>query len=381
MPVKARFQLPDDRRLTLAPDEAAVVEVSLDDHCYAIRVGPGLLDRVGELCPANGARGLVVASETVAALYSQRCLQSLRGYGWQVELVTVPDGEGAKTLAQAGALYEACVAGGLDRGGTLFALGGGVIGDLTGFVAATYMRGIAFVQIPTTLLAQVDASVGGKTAVDLPAGKNLVGAFHQPSLVVIDVDTLRTLPRRDVCAGMAEVIKHAAIADAAMFEFLRRSNTEALLNDPGAMRQLVARNCQIKAEVVVADPKERGVRACLNFGHTVGHAIEAAAGEWDLRHGEAVALGMIAEARLAARLGYAGDDVAAGLATVLRQYDQALGVPQFDVGRARQALLHDKKIAAGQLRLPVVPRLGECTLRDDVPVSALVQSLEEVAAG
>ena len=381
MPANTRLQLPDDFAAALVPDEAAVVSVALADHCYAIRVGAGLLDEVGELYPASGARGLVIASETVAALYAQRCLQSLRGAGWQVDIVTVPDGEGAKTLAQAGDLYEACVAGGLDRAATLFALGGGVIGDLTGFVAATYMRGIAFVQIPTTLLAQVDASVGGKTAVDLPAGKNLVGAFHQPSLVVIDVETLKTLPRRDLCSGLAEVIKHAAIADAAMFEFLRQSNAEALINDSGALRQLVARNCQIKAEVVAADPKERGVRACLNFGHTVGHAIEAAAGEWDLRHGEAVALGMIAEARLAARLGYAGDDVAADLSTVLRQYDLALGVPQFDLERARQALWHDKKIAAGQLRLPLVPRLGEFILRDDVPVSALVQSLEEVVSG
>lgn len=364
-----------------AADEPLTVPVQLADDGYSISVGTNLLGRLGELYPPlPDARAALISAAPVANLYAETCLLSLRQAGWQVELLLVPDGEGAKTLAQAGELHEQCARLGLDRGSTLFALGGGVVGDLTGFVAGTYLRGIAFVQIPTTLLAQVDASVGGKTAVDLPAGKNLVGVFHQPRLVVIDVSTLQTLSRRDLSAGMAEVIKHAAIADAEMFAYLRDAASAILAAEPASLRQIVARNCQIKAAVVVADPREQGVRACLNFGHTIGHALELAAGDWDLRHGEAVALGMVAEARVAAQLGLAEAEVAAALQALLEKYQLAGDKPRLDLARAREAILRDKKIVNGRLKLPLVPRLGEYVIREDVPVAALVEAMEEVVS-
>lgn len=356
-----------------------IVPVRLPSDGYHIHVGTDVLRQLGELYPPEaGARAALISSTTVARLYADVCLTSLRQAGWHVELLEVPDGEQAKTLAQAGNLYSQCARLGLDRGSTLFALGGGVVGDLTGFVAGTYMRGISFVQIPTTLLAQVDASVGGKTAIDLPAGKNLVGVFHQPRLVVIDVGTLQTLSRRDLCAGMAEVIKHAAIADAEMFNFLAGAAPEVLAAEPSSLRRIVARNCQIKAQVVEADPQERGIRACLNYGHTVGHALELAACEWELRHGEAVAWGMVAEARVAVKMRLADPEVPVALQALLQTYHLANEKPLLDFGRAREAILRDKKIVNGQLRLPLVPRIGEYVIRGDVPVAVLVEAMEEV---
>ncbi len=362
-------------------DRLVTVPVRLSEVFYEIHVGWGTLPRLGSVYPPKrGLTGLVISSETVAHLYAEQCISGLREAGWHVELLAVPDGEQSKTLGQAGLLYEACAQSGLDRGSSIFALGGGVIGDLAGFVAATYMRGIPFVQVPTTLLAQVDASVGGKTAVDLPAGKNLVGAFHQPSLVMIDVQTLTTLSQRDLCAGMAEVVKHAVIADAEMFDYLESSAEQLLRREPTPLRQIVARNCQIKAEVVEADPREQGIRGWLNYGHTVGHALEVAAGEWDLRHGEAVAWGMVAEARLAVRLGLAPEDVALRLERLLKQYGLAVELPPVDVSRAQASIIHDKKIVNGTLKLPLAPRIGECVIRDDVPVDAVVEVMQELLA-
>lgn len=366
---------------TAVSDETLSVAVRLPDDGYLIRVGPHLLADLGGLYPPPpGGRAAVISAPTVANLYAETCLKTLRQAGWHAELLVVPDGEQAKTLTQAGELYEQCARLGLDRGSTLLALGGGVVGDLTGFVAGTYMRGIDFVQIPTTLLAQVDASVGGKTAVDLSAGKNLVGVFHQPRLVAIDVSTLQTLSRRDLCAGMAEVIKHAAIADAEMFRYLGGAAPAVLAAEPTSLRQIIARNCQIKAEVVEADPRERGIRACLNYGHTIGHALELAAGEWDLRHGEAVAWGMLAEARVAVKMGLAEPEVPASLQALLETYQLTGQKPALDRERAREAILRDKKIANGRLKLPLVPRIGEYVIRDDVPVASLVEAMEEVVA-
>lgn len=380
-----RPPLPSEAPAAPADDrEATVVDVRLAGQTepggYQIHVGSGLIGELGRLYPGpSGGRGAIISATTVAGLYGETCRRALSEAGWEVEVLVVPDGEGAKTLQQAGELYERCLQAGLDRGSTIFALGGGVVGDLAGFVAATYMRGVPFVQVPTTLLAQVDASVGGKTAVDLPRGKNLVGAFHQPALVAIDVDTLATLPAREFAAGMAEVVKHAAIADAPLFEYLQRAGGSLQQQStPASLRQIVARNCQIKAEIVAADPRERGVRAALNFGHTVGHAIEAAAGAWALRHGEALAFGLIAEARLAARVGVATPAVAAGLETVLRSLGLAAVLPPVDAAHATEALRHDKKIVNGRLRLPLVPRLGEYVLTEDIALSDVEAALAGV---
>ena len=376
------------QRVALAPavDDSWVagpltVRVDLPGAAYDIFIGQELLGRVGELAGGDGGgAGLLVADDTVAGLYGERCRESLSRAGRRVVLATVAPGEGSKTLATAERLYDACLDAGLDRGATVFALGGGVVGDLAGFVAGTFMRGIRLVQIPTTLLAQVDASVGGKTAVDLPRAKNAVGVFHQPALVVIDVAALQSLPERDFRGGLAEIVKHAAIADAEMFEFLQAHAARVLAREPLLLQQLVARNCQIKAEVVQADPLEVGRRAVLNFGHTIGHALERAAGEWDLRHGEAVAYGMVAEAQVAERLGLAEPGLAEELRGLLAALGLASGRLNLDVARAVAALRHDKKLEAGRLRLPLVPRPGEVVLREDVSLDVLAEALTEAFA-
>lgn len=354
------------------------VPVCLPDQSYEALVGPDLISAAGSLwLPRNRQRGVLITNSTVCRLYAERCVDGLRNVGWEIVMLVVPDGEASKTLQQAAVLYDGCLDAGLDRGSCVFALGGGVVGDLAGFVAGTYMRGLSFVQIPTTLLAQVDASVGGKTAVDLPRGKNLVGVFHQPQCVIADTACLQTLSTRDLVAGMAEVIKHAIIADAPLFGYLNSASAELLRVDVMALRQVVARNIQIKAEVVQADPLERGLRACLNYGHTIGHALEAAAGEWALRHGEAVAYGMIAEARLAVRLGLADEAVALAQERLLHAYGLGQGHPPVDLQRAHEALLHDKKLRDGRITLPLIPQIGEFVLHQDVPLEALSQVLRE----
>ncbi len=361
--------------------EPLIVPVALADHPYQIVVGEGLWPRLGEYCPGqSGARGLIVTDENVAGLYAERCQAGLRAAGWEISLAVVPPGEGSKTLAMAERLYEACLEAELDRGSTIFALGGGVIGDLAGFVAGTFMRGIRFIPLPTTLLAQVDASVGGKTAVDLPRAKNVVGVFHQPAVVIIDLETVQSLPEREFLCGLAEIVKHAAIADAEMFVFLQEQREQILARAPRVLRPLVARNCQIKAEVVQADPQESGWRAVLNYGHTLGHALERAAPEWALRHGEAVAYGMIGEARMAERLGLAEPGLAAVLQGVLQGLGLARGRPPVDEERARQALRHDKKLRARRLKLPIVPRPGAVYITEDINLSTLEAALQELLA-
>lgn len=357
--------------------EARVVGVELGAERYDIHVGARLLDRLGELVPPRvGAKGVLVTCDGLPGEYASRCLASLTAAGWVVSSVVVPDGEQSKSLDQVRAIYEHCLDMGLDRGSTVFALGGGVVSDLAGFAAATYMRGIAFVPVPTTLLSQVDASVGGKTAVDLPRAKNVVGAFHQPVAVVIDTTTLTTLPDREFRSGMAEVVKHAAIADAELFAWLEARGSSDLRRDSDEIVEVVARNCRIKAEVVVSDPRETGRRACLNFGHTIGHALEVAATGWGLRHGEAVALGMVAESEMAVRLGLAEPDVPRRLRAVLQAHGLATEIGQWNPEVARAAITHDKKVVNGRLRLPLVPAIGQVTIAEDVAVAELLDALD-----
>lgn len=280
------------------------VTVPLSDRSYPILIGSGLLDQVGPRARAAGLRGSIalVQDSQVVPLYGDRVRASLEGAGYRVAPVVVPSGEASKSLAQLGALYEAFGAARLDRRSAVVALGGGVIGDLAGFAAASYLRGIDFVQVPTTLLAQVDSSVGGKTGIDLPTGKNLVGAFHQPRLVVADLDTLSTLPERDFVAGLAEVIKYGIIFDPELFTYLAVNREAALRHQPDVLAHLVARSCEIKAEVVGKDERESGLRAILNYGHTIGHAVEAVAGYGRYLHGEAIAIGTAAANWLSVRL-------------------------------------------------------------------------------
>lgn len=349
---------------------------------YQITVGRSLLERAGELCPpsAAGVCGALVSCAPVAELYGEQVLDGLRKAGWEVAPVIVPDGEASKALETYGRVCEEMAAAGVDRGGCVFALGGGVIGDLAGFAAATYMRGIELVHLPTTLLAQVDSSIGGKTAVDLSAGKNLVGAFHQPRAVITDVATLASLPTADFRSGLGEAIKHACCFDEDLFEFMQVRRKDILSLRPAVLEYMVARNCQIKAGIVEQDPHEKGVRAALNYGHTVGHALERAAGEWELRHGEVVAAGIVAEARIAEWLGVGNEEITRRQVDLLEAYGLPTRVAGVDMQRAVEALRRDKKILAGKLRMPLVSRIGSVEIVEDVPLEIVERALRFVAS-
>lgn len=370
----------DPRAIFLLP-EPVHVEVALGPDSYPIHIGEGLLPEIGRLLSPSepGRRAGIITTENLVALYAGTVQDSLANGGWEVSLFPVPDGESSKCLSIAEWLYNALLEANFDRTSTVFALGGGMVGDLAGFVAATFMRGIDLVQLPTSLLAQVDASVGGKVAVNLPAGKNLVGAFHQPQAVIIDTQPLQTLPQRQFRCGLAEVIKHAAIADAEMFEYLSHSMPRVLAGHRIALKYLLARNCQIKAEVVSQDPHEHGRRVILNYGHTIGHALERAAGEWDLTHGEAVALGMIVESRLAVELGLAEPHTAERLRELVRAAGLPTTASSIDLQRAAAALSVDKKIAGGRLRLPIVPQIGQVQITEQVQLPVLQQAITNLA--
>jgi len=310
-------------------------------------------------------KAALVSDETVAGLYADAVCASLGEAGFAVSRMIVPPGEGSKSLAVASQLYDQLAAANFDRSSLVVALGGGMVGDLAGFVAATWMRGLPFVQVPTTLLANVDASVGGKTAVNHPAGKNMVGAFHQPLGVIIDVDCLGTLSQRDVASGLAESVKHGVIRDEAFFAWHEQQAEAILAHDAATLSELIERNCAIKADVVAADEREEaGIRAHLNFGHTIGHAIEARLG-FRLRHGECVAIGMIAAAEMANRRGtFPREDV-----TRLTRVLEALGLPvrvPDDAALSRDELLtlvrHDKKVHEGSVRFTLPTRMGAVEL-------------------
>ncbi len=358
------------------------VPVPIPGSPYIVHVAPGALDRVGQIVPppVPGQGAALVADGTTAELFGQRVEAALDATGWRVCLLVVPPGEGSKTLDVAGGLHQRLTEAGIDRASTVFALGGGVIGDLAGFVAATYRRGISFVPLPTTLLAQVDSSVGGKVGVDLPQAKNVVGAFHQPSAVVADPESLQSLDPRQTRAGMAEVVKHAVIADAALFHELEQHADRLMSLDLAWMTDVVARNCRIKATVVTQDPEERtGVRAVLNYGHTVGHAIERAAADWQLLHGEAVAIGMVAEARAAARLGLSHPDVPHRVERLLQRLGLPTATPsdQVDADLAEAALQSDKKIIRGRLASPVVPQIGKAEVTEKLTIEELAASIRD----
>jgi len=371
----------DDPTSRYHADTPMAIDVRVPGAEYQITVGHGLLKGAGSMCPplAPGVRGVVVSCEPVAALYGERVLGGLREAGWEVALVTVPDGEASKALATYGRVCEEMAAAGVDRGGCVFALGGGVIGDLAGFAAATYMRGIDLVHLPTTLLAQVDSSIGGKTAVDLSAGKNLVGAFHQPRAVITDVAALASLPAAEFRSGLGEAIKHACCFDEDLFEFMQSRRADILSMTPAVLEYMVARNCQIKAGVVEQDPHEKGVRAVLNYGHTVGHALERAAGEWALRHGEVVAAGIVGEARIAEWLDLGDAETTQRQTDLLAAYGLPTRVEGVDMQRAVEALRRDKKIVAGKLRMPLVTRVGSFEIVEDVPLEIVERALRSVA--
>lgn len=356
--------------------------VGLGDRSYPIHVGRGLLDR-GELVRDRipRPRAAVVTNTTVGPLYLDRFRRALGAAGIDSMAVVLPDGEAHKDWATLNRVFDELLAARCERTTAVVALGGGVIGDLAGFAAATYQRGVPFVQIPTTLLAQVDSSVGGKTAVNHPLGKNMIGAFYQPRLVLADTGTLDTLPDRELRAGVAEVIKYGLIRDPEFLAWLE-SNVERLLaRDPEALDFAILRSCRNKAEVVAADERESGERALLNLGHTFGHAIETAMGYGKWLHGEAVAAGSVLAADLSRRLGFIGEPDLQRVVDLFRRAGLPVRSPDLGAERWLDLMGHDKKVEGGRIRFVLLRALGRAEVHGDVPAGLLAETLDGPFAG
>lgn len=357
------------------------VPVNLGERSYGIHIGAGVLDRLGGLCAEVDLKGkcLVVTDENVGGLYAQAVLQSLETAGFSATLATLPPGEATKCGDRVFSLYSACIAAGLDRRSFIVALGGGVVGDLAGYVAATYLRGIPFVQVPTSLLAMVDSSVGGKTGINLPEGKNLVGAFHQPQLVLADLQTLETLSKREYRAGLAEVVKYGIIHDAPFFQTLEENITD-LLNpkNTGLLAKVVGRCCEIKAEVVAKDEREGGLRAILNFGHTVGHAVEKVAGYGEVVHGEGVSIGSVFAARASVEQAGLPQTDCIRIEQFFRTLELPVNAPKYNWPDLRDALAVDKKTVGGMPKFVLVPTLGKSTIGNEIPEELMEQLWKEL---
>jgi len=356
------------------------LEVGLGTRAYSIHIGERVLPHAAELINARThGRYVVVTNAIVASHHLAPLREALRSAGAQVDVVLLPDGEAHKNQRTLDDLSTRLLELHADRSTTLVALGGGVIGDIAGFAAAIYQRGIPFVQVPTTLLAQVDSSVGGKTGINHPLGKNMIGAFWQPSAVLIDTSVLRTLPERELRAGIAEVIKYGAIHDAAFFAWLEANVRALLARNDDALMHAIRRSCEIKAAIVAADERETGERALLNFGHTFGHAIEAAQGYGAWLHGEAVAAGMVCAARLSQRVGGLNDDDAKRLAVLIAAAELPTAPPAIAPDRWFALMARDKKVRSGVLRFVLLDRLGHAVVRGDVAKSDVAAALEAFA--
>lgn len=352
------------------------LEVDLGERSYSIFIGQGLLGRA-QLFDAGlaGNQIMVVSNETVAPLYLQRVRQSLRDR--DIQTLILRDGEQFKTLGEVSRVFDALIGARFARDCTVVALGGGVVGDMAGFAAACYQRGVAHIQVPTTLLAQVDSSVGGKTGVNHPQGKNMIGAFHQPACVIADTDTLDTLADRELSAGLGEVIKYGLLWDADFFAWLEEHIPALLARDRSALASVVHRSCEIKAEMVSADETESGVRALLNLGHTFGHAIEAGLGFGAWLHGEAVAAGLCLAADLSARLGRIGADDVTRIEKLVESARLPIRAPSvLSAGRMLELMAVDKKVKGGKLRLVLLDAIGKADLDGDFDGAALEETLE-----
>jgi 3-dehydroquinate synthase len=360
-----------------------VISVSLGPRSYTIVVEPGALGTVGarlrEL--GVGTRAVLVSDAAVMPLHGPAVTKSLEGAGFSVTVLEVPEGEAAKTLAVAQRCWDRLLTAGADRTSTVLALGGGAVGDLAGFVAASYMRGVNFVQLPTTVLAQVDASIGGKTAIDHPKAKNLIGAFHQPRLVVVDPGVARTLPDREFRSGLAEIVKHGIVLDVDYFADVERSATRLLDRDLDTLTRIIGGSCRLKAGVIERDPEEKSeLRYALNAGHTIGHALEAVTGFARWTHGEAVSLGLVAEAHLAERLGLAT------AATTRRQEAllKAVGLPVrasgVDAEAVLEAITHDKKARDGRVPFVLAPAIGAFRVVYDVAPGSVRDAVASLTA-
>lgn len=341
------------------------LQVALDERSYPIHIGLGLLQQIDLITPhLKQKRAVIVTNTTVAPLYLDQLRSTLESAQISVLPVVLPDGEAYKTWETLNLIFDALLEAHCERSTTLFALGGGVVGDMVGFAAACYQRGMPFIQIPTTLLSQVDSSVGGKTAINHPLGKNMIGAFYQPKLVLADIGTLDTLPDRELRAGLAEVIKYGLIRDLPFFEWLEANMPKLLARDPEALAYAVQRSCANKAEVVAADERETGDRALLNLGHTFGHAIETGLGYGEWLHGEAVAAGTLIAARLSCLLGWLSADDVLRIEKLFVLADLPVKGPALGAGRYLDLMSHDKKVIDGRLRLVLLTAIGKAVVSD-----------------
>ena len=350
--------------------------VALDDRSYPIHIGAGLVrraDLIASKLPQN--KVAIVTNTTVAPLYLAPLSEALKAGGVDAVTIVLPDGEVYKNWETLNRIFDALLTHRCERKTTVIALGGGVIGDLAGFAAAVYLRGVPFIQIPTTLLAQVDSAVGGKTAINHPLGKNMIGAFYQPRAVIADTDTLTTLPERELAAGIAEVIKYGLICDLEFFEWLEKNIARLLAREPDALAHAIERSCRNKAEIVALDERENDVRALLNLGHTFGHAIEAGLGFGTWLHGEAVAAGMVLAAKLSQRLGLIGQHDVERAVDILACARLPVTAPDLGIARYLELMGHDKKVESGKMRFVLLKRIGEAFVTDSVANAALADVL------
>lgn len=356
------------------------LQVNLGDRSYPIHIGHGLINQADLILPHLRRKQVaIVTNETVAPLYLNQLSKALNQVGIAVLEIVLPDGEQYKNSDTLNKIYDALLQHRCERSTTLIALGGGVIGDLTGYAAATYLRGVPFIQIPTTLLSQVDSSVGGKTGINHPLGKNMIGAFYQPQLVLADIDTLQTLPARELSAGLAEVIKYGLIRDLPFFEWLETHIESLVKLDSEAMTHAIYRSCENKAEVVAADERESGERALLNLGHTFGHAIENAMGYGVWLHGEAVAAGTMLAADLSRRMGWLSEIEVARIKHILQAANLPVEAPDLGVEKYLDLMGLDKKVVDGKIRFVLQQGIGKSIVSSDYDVEALHQTLSLAA--
>ncbi|MEB3351078.1 MAG: 3-dehydroquinate synthase [Cyanobacteriota bacterium] len=371
-----------------APDAATTITVALERAPYPVRIGSGQLDRLGQTLlavgVAAGTRVLLVSNPVVWEHYGARARASLAAAGFSAAELVIEAGEDQKTLATVARIHDAAHDQRLERGSLIVALGGGVVGDMAGFAAATWLRGIAVAQVPTTLLAMVDAAIGGKTGVNHPGGKNLIGAFHQPRLVLIDPAVLATLPEREFRAGMAEVIKYGVIGDATLFEELEAAAASGGLATieamgPALLQRLLERSAAAKARVVAADEREGGLRAILNYGHTLGHVVETLSGYGTWLHGEAVAMGMLAAGEIALAMGLWTPGEQGRQRALIAAAGLPLQLPPLDEAAVLSCLQADKKVRQGRVRFVLPTAIGAVTIRDDVPAAEILEAVRRLA--
>ena len=356
------------------------LKVELGERSYDIVFGVDVISRLGSLCRSLslGENVMVITNPTVGGHYFETARKSLAEAGYIVNKINIPDGESYKNYETLQMIYDALIEAGLDRGAFIVALGGGVIGDISGFAAATYLRGISFVQVPTTLLAQVDSSVGGKTGINHEKGKNLIGSFYQPKLVCVDVKTLETLPEREYISGLAEVVKYGVVADADFFDFIYDNKTKLLARDKDCLLTVEKRSCAIKASVVMKDEKETGLRAILNYGHTIGHAIESLSEYKSYLHGEAVAIGMAHAAMISESMGYSTKSDTDRIVNLLVSLQLPVKLPAYSAEAYCGAILRDKKVKDGHITLVLNKGVGNYSL---VKISDLNAVLKKCGIG